>query len=92
MSEEKLMVIEFWHKGRDDAKFVLLSDFVKQQQKINSLEAELEHERRRSEKLLKVVEMVEDNRKMPHKHLDYFERLCCLTERAQEALKEYRSE
>lgn len=37
-------------------------------------------------KAVVVLEMVEDNRKMPHKHLDYFERLCCLTERAAEVL------
>jgi hypothetical protein len=34
-----------------------------------------------------VLEMVEDNTKMPHQHKDYYERLCCLAERAREVLE-----
>jgi hypothetical protein len=35
-----------------------------------------------------VLEMVQDHRKMPHQHEDYYLGLCYLTERASEALKE----
>ena len=45
--------------------------------KIKELEAQLE-------KAESLISMVMDNRKMPHQHLDYFERLCCLTARAHE--------
>lgn len=45
--------------------------------KIKELEVQIE-------KAENIVSMVMDNRKMPHKHLDYFERLCCLSERARE--------
>jgi hypothetical protein len=36
---------------------------------------------------VELVEMVQDNRKMPHFHLDHYERLCCLSERATEVLE-----
>jgi CHASE3 domain sensor protein len=32
------------------------------------------------------LEMVADNSKMPHQHSDYYLRLCCLSERANEVL------
>jgi len=38
------------------------------------------------------LDMVENNSKMPHKHLDYFERLCCLAERANEYKSKYASD
>lgn len=42
------------------------------------------------EDLIEVLEMVEDNRKMPHQHKDYYLRLCCLSERAKEVLEKYK--
>lgn len=41
-----------------------------------------------NEKYREVLEMVMDNRKMPHPHKDYYERLCCLAERAREVLED----
>ena len=38
----------------------------------------------------KVIDMVEDNTKMPHQHKDYYERLCCLSERANEYKTKYK--
>ena len=38
----------------------------------------------------KLIAMVEDNRKMPHQHKDYYERLCCLSERAREYFVKYK--
>lgn len=40
------------------------------------------------DKCKRVLEMVEDHTKMPHKHSDYYERLCCLAERSREVLEE----
>jgi hypothetical protein len=37
-----------------------------------------------------VIDMVEDNTKMPHQHKDYYERLCCLSERANEYKTKYK--
>jgi len=37
---------------------------------------------------VELIKMVEDNSKMPHNHEDYYLRLCCLSERAKEALKQ----
>lgn len=37
-------------------------------------------------KAIEVLEMVKDHRKMPHQHADAYTKLCCLTERASEAL------
>lgn len=39
------------------------------------------------EALKELAEMVQDNTKMPHQHSDYYERLCCLSERARETLE-----
>lgn len=39
-------------------------------------------------KLRELARMVENNLLMPHKHEDYYTRLCCLSERASEILKE----
>lgn len=41
---------------------------------------------------LEIIEMVADNRKMPHQHEDYHTRLCCLAERANEFLEKYKQE
>jgi hypothetical protein len=38
-----------------------------------------------------VIDMVEDNRKMPHQHKDYYKRLCCLSERAREYNEKYKT-
>lgn len=39
-------------------------------------------------KLRDLAMMIENNSLMPHKHDDYYIRLCCLSERATEVLKE----
>ena len=39
---------------------------------------------------IEIIEMVEDNRKMPHQHDDYYTRLCCLSEQAREFLEKYK--
>ena len=41
-------------------------------------------------KLIELARMVENNSLMPHKHDNYYTRLCCLSERASEVLKELR--
>lgn len=48
-----------------------------QQKKINALKEQLAEAN-------EVIEMVVDNTKMPHEHKDYYERLCCLSERGNE--------
>lgn len=39
-----------------------------------------------------LIDMVENNTKMPHQHKDYYERLCCLSERAREYKNKYKDE
>ena len=56
---------------------------------IERLELELASTKKMLDEALKIINMVQDNRKMPHKHLDYFERLCCLSERATEFLAKH---
>ena len=46
----------------------------------------LEAVTRQRDEAVEVLKMVEDNTKMPHQHSDYYERLCCLSERAREFL------
>lgn len=48
---------------------------------VDSLKAE-------NSSLIELAMMVENNSLMPHKHDDYYTRLCCLSERAGEVLKE----
>lgn len=50
--------------------------------KIQTLEAQLKEAN-------EVIAMVEDHRKMPHHHFSAYEKLCCLTERANEYLVKF---
>jgi cell division protein FtsB len=42
MSDDKIMVVEYWHKNGDEQKLVLLSDYVKLQSQLASVKAENE--------------------------------------------------
>jgi hypothetical protein len=57
------------------------ASILEMNKKIKKLQAQLD-------KALRVIDMVEDNTKMPHQHKDYYERLCCLSERARELKEE----
>jgi hypothetical protein len=59
----------------------LLNDKIEEIQK---LQAQLDEAN-------KVIDMVENNTKMPHQHKDYYERLCCLSERAREYKEKYKA-
>lgn len=59
----------------------LIDGAARDTEKINELQAE-------NAKMRELVKMVENNSLMPHKHDDYYTRLCCLSERASEVLKE----
>ena len=72
--KDKILVVDFWHTGRESDRMVRLEDYLK-------LSAE-------NAKLRELARMVENNSLMPHKHDDYYTRLCCLSERASEVLKE----
>jgi len=54
---------------------------------LHKVKLKLEQQLKESER---VINMVEDNRKMPHHHKDYYERLCCLSERAREYKDKYK--
>ena len=58
-----------------------LQDLIILSDKCEKLETE-------NAKLRELAMMVENNSLMPHKHEDYYTRLCCLSERASEVLKE----
>lgn len=53
------------------------------------LEAKNAELQKKLDEAVKVIEMVEDHRKMPHQHSDLQTRLYCLTERATEFLKSF---
>ena len=59
-------------------------DYNKLFKRIDSLDIENRNLKKQIVQAEKVLEMVIDNTKMPHQHKDYYERLCCLTERASE--------
>lgn len=54
------------------------------------LESEIQQLEARLKDAESVIDMVEDNRKMPHQHKDYYERLCCLSQRANEYKQKYK--
>lgn len=56
-------------------------------EQVAELNIKLEQQIKEAER---VINMVEDNRKMPHHHKDYYERLCCLSERAREYKDKYK--
>ena len=78
---------EFEIKGFNSLQELLEYQFKDYQKTMRVMDSRINELEKKLNVAISILEMVEDNTKMPHKHSDFQVRLHCLAERAREALE-----